>query len=102
MSMSMTLDVKVYELGCLSGTVYSDETPLLVRVNTNGTPTNFYARYAKSANTSRHTLETPMYRRFQDSETSRQTSRDTSRLTSLLVRHRRGSPHSGAVVVKVA
>lgn len=82
MSMSMTLDVYVYDFGCLSGTVYSDETPLLIRVNAKGTPTNFYARYAKSANTSRHTPETLMYRRFQDSETSRHTSPNTSRPTS--------------------
>ena len=44
--------------------------------------------FAKSANTSRQSPETPMYKGFQNFETSRQTSRqtsrDTSRQTSLL------------------
>ena len=40
--------------------------------------------YIKSANTSRQSPETLMYKRFQDSETSRDTSRHTSRVTSHL------------------
>jgi hypothetical protein len=65
---------------------------LLLRLNNPFTPgklqggsgRDFMQAFAKSANTSRQSPETPMYKGFQNFETSRQTSRDTSRQTSLL------------------